>query len=64
VNDPTRAGAAETLRRIKDESFPQVTPELLEAVFQIETETQFENARQPAVARLRDLFLEGVGEGT
>lgn len=64
MNDPRRAGAAETLRRIQAEQFPQVEPELLQAVFDIETETQFESVRQQTIARLRDLLLQGAGDGT
>lgn len=62
MNDMAHAGADETLRRIRTEKFDHIPVELLESVFQMETETQFEADRKPTVARLRDLVLGAEGE--
>jgi hypothetical protein len=56
VTDERRT-ALETLRRIRDEQYPQISDTLLASVFDIELEAQFQSDRAPAIARLRDLIL-------
>ena len=56
MSDEQRAGAAKTLRKIRGEKFSNVPKSLLDKVFDLETEAQFETERGAIVAKLRDLI--------
>lgn len=56
MSDEQRAGAAETLRKLRSEKFSQIPKSLLDKAFELETEAQFETERGAIVAKLRDLI--------
>lgn len=58
MSDDLAPSALETLKKIRDEKFPGMSDDVVEKVFDAETEAQFETDRKPTIALLRDLILE------
>ncbi len=61
--DETQRGALDVLVGLRSEHAPDLSEELIRAVFALETEAEYEMDRRPVRAKLRALIEEAAPAG-